>query len=478
MAQNLVKRYQSKFGIKAKLRGYQLKAANRGVELGNIALLMDPRLGKTRIDIAISGYHWLNSGLKRWVIVCPLIAMSVWKEEILNTLDIPHQVVILRGRSDEKRIELKNWRDDPGKLTIFIMNFEATWRVKKFLYKFNPGKVTIDESHRISNHASKQSKTLHTLGLRAESHSILTGTFLSKVTDCFSQYKFLDPEVFGTVWKDNPRKRQPSFLGRYVATYGYGGHKPETFRHLEELNEKIYSRAFRLTRAEAGGFPTEHTQDLEFTLTNPALKHYKEMEAELRTVVEGHRVNAEIVLTQVLRLQQITGGFLPVLRPDEDQATNVPLGSDRLKALAELLDEYPTEEPLIIFAKFRYEVTAVTELVMKAGRTCNQIYGGLKGRDQAIKDFQSGKFDTCVVQIRAGGISVDLSRADTAIFYSTSSYRDYEQAKARIIARTGGKKSFLRLKARGTHDERILEALDTNTSVVEKILSRTHLLES
>ena len=251
---------------------------------------------------------------------------------------------------------------------------------------------------------------------------------------------------------------------------------PSSWKNLDELHSKIHTRAFYMTRAQAGGFPEEHTQDFGFTLTNPALKHYREMEEELRTMVDGSRVSAEIVLTQILRLQQITGGFLPVKKPDEDLATNVALGGDRIGALRDLLEQYPLDEPLVILAKFRYEISTILELVKKMGRATNSIVGGMRNRPQAIADFQAGVVNTSVVQIRAGGISVDLSRADTAIFYSTSDHMAYEQARARIIARTGGKKSFLRLKAFGTVDEGILESLDRNSDIVTNIMRETHLL--
>lgn len=472
---SLVDRYQKKFGIKTQLRGYQLRAANLGVELPGYALLLAPRLGKTRVDVAVAGYRFLNDDLIRWVIVCPVIAMSVWKAEIENSLAVPHEVHILEGKINERRLMLKNWEDTPGVLSIVILNFEATWRVKKFLYKFNPGKVTVDESHRIKDHASAQSKAIYHLGKRAEFRCIMTGTFMAKVTDCFSQYRFLDSSVFGTKWKCHHKSpdKTPGFLETYADKWGYGGHKPETFKSLDDLQQRIQSRAFILDRAGAGGFPKEQVQTFSFKLTNPAAKHYKEMENELRTMVEGNRVSAEIVLTQILRLQQITGGFLPVLKPDEDQATNIPLGRDRLVALEELLDQYPGQEPIVIFAKFRYEISAILAVLKKMRRSSNFIVGGMKGgRDQAIADFQSGRFDTCVVQVRAGGISVDLSRADNAIFYSASHYMEYEQAKARIIARTGGKKSFIRLAAEDTVDIGILEALDTGASTVEKILGK------
>ena len=478
MAFNLVERYQAKFGIKSKLRGYQLKAVNQAItQDGVIALLMDPRLGKTRVDVAITGWLFKNRDLDKWLIICPVIGMEVWKTEIENSLDIPYELDILDGRIKERQALVKGWKTTPGKLSILIMNFEALGKIKKVLYKFRARKVTIDESQRIKNRTTVQAKTSHILGTKSDFRSILSGTFMSKPYDCFSQYKFLKREIFGTKWKASVKSpdQSPGFLDLYVDKWGFGGHKPRTYKDLDDMNEKIHSVAFYMTRADAGGFPIEHTQDFKFKLTNPALKHYREMEEELRTMVEGSRVNADIVLTQILRLQQITGGFLPVKKPDEDQATNVALGNDRIKALGGLLEEYPLDEPLVILAKFRYEISSILDLVKKMGRTTNSIVGGMKDRPQAIADFQGGRVNTSIVQIRAGGISVDLSRADTAIFYSTSDHTAYEQAKARIIARTGGKVSFLRLMAEGTVDEDILDALSNNQDLVTKIMKRKHL---
>ena len=108
-------------------------------------------------------------------------------------------------------------------------------------------------------------------------------------------------------------------------------------------------------------------------------------------------------------------------------------------------------------------------------RSANFIAGGMRGttRDQAKADFQAGKVNTCVVQIRAGGIAIDLSRADTGIFYSlTHSFIDYEQAKARIIARAGGRVSLVHLAARGTVDDDVLEAVQAKQSLAEKILKK------
>ena len=150
---------------------------------------------------------------------------------------------------------------------------------------------------------------------------------------------------------------------------------------MDELGSKVASIAFQLTRQEAGGFPDEHYQTVHFELTNPALKHYQEMMKHLKTVIRqaGRReeVIAEIVLTQVLRLQQITGGFLPMPNPDDDQLVNAAIGDDRIRALRGIVEEYPQTEPLVIFCRFRYELDAIINQMKRMGRTVNFIAGGM-----------------------------------------------------------------------------------------------------
>lgn len=455
--------YATRYGLKpgTKLRPYQRKAAATGLKHDSVALLMDPRLGKTRVDIAISGARFKRGEVHRWVIVCPSVARETWAEEIEKVLDIPYEIRILYGKAEDRKMMMRQWKSDPGILSIMILNHEATWRVKKWLYKSNPCRITLDESHRIKNRSAKQSRTMHTLASRAKYRSILTGTLMATPVDVFSQYKFLDSGIFGTRYAD--------FEAEYVKTFGYGGYKPKTFKNLEALQEKIKSCAFSLTRKEAGGFPDEYYQNIYFSLGNVARGHYDEMQEHLFTTVQGERVTASIILTQILRLQQITGGFLTTTDPEKGTIGHA-ISNDRQAALLELLHEYPTDTPLVIFVRFRYELDAVMKMLKSMGRSASSIMGGDENRDQVRRDFMAGKVDTCVVQIRAGGVGIELSRAHTAIFYSiTHSLIDYEQAKARIIAAGNHRVAILHLVARDTIDEEILAALETKVEVAQLI---------
>ena len=56
------------------------------------------------MDIAVSGYRFLQGQIKSWVIVCPSIAKDVWAMELADTLDVPHTVEIVEEYEDESTV--------------------------------------------------------------------------------------------------------------------------------------------------------------------------------------------------------------------------------------------------------------------------------------------------------------------------------------------------------------------------------------
>lgn len=448
-----------------KLRKYQRPIAYRAIRHKEFAYLLEPRLGKTLVSTAVTGYQFRQGLIQRWLIVAPKVAKSVWMDEVKKHSAMRCKIHVIQGKADDKKAQVGLWLDRIGHLSVLITNPEQIWRIRRILIKWcqkRKTKITIDESHRIKHRGSRQARMAHSLGRRVEFKEIATGTLFNKPIDAFSQFKFLKPDLLGDNWKE--------FCEHYVRTYGYGGYQPKTFKNLDELWELIGSISYSLTREEAGGFPKEQTQVIKFPLTGKALKHYREMERDLITMVGDASVRASIVLTQILRLQQITGGFLPVQHPDEDLAENVMIGEDKLRALAEVVDEYPTREPLVIFAKYKYELAAILEQMKKLDRRTDIIAG--KRDNEAVRlAFKQEKLDTVVVQIRSA-ISISLARAQTAIYYSsTSSLIDYDQSRARIADYGPPSIALIHLAAEGTVDEDQAEALQERRDVVAQFRS-------
>ena len=89
-------------------------------------------------------------------------------------------------------------------LKVAVINYESTWRDEIFeaLLAYDADLIICDESQRIKTHDAAQSKAMHQLGDRARYKLILSGTPVqNQAVDIFSQYRFLDPSIFG----DNTR---------------------------------------------------------------------------------------------------------------------------------------------------------------------------------------------------------------------------------------------------------------------------------
>ena len=84
-------------------------------------------------------------------------------------------------------------------LQVIVVNYESCWRLEKEVSKWRPDIIVCDESSKIKNPQTAQSKALHRLGRISKYNMILTGTPTpGSPLDFFSQYKFLSDSILGT----------------------------------------------------------------------------------------------------------------------------------------------------------------------------------------------------------------------------------------------------------------------------------------
>lgn len=454
-----------KVPLHAELFDHQKKAFAISTSLDNAALLMEMGTGKTLPAIATAGYRYLSKQIKKLLVIAPLSVVPVWPLEFSKFADFPYQVKTLEGKT-KKRIEsIKSWGDEEG-LQVLVINYESTWRLEEELKKWHPDMIILDESQRIKNGKAKQTKSVIKLGKIAKYRLILTGTPVTQSPlDVFTQYKFLDDRIFG--------KNFFKFRDQYAIMGGYGGYQYLGPQNIEDLAGKAHSIAYRVTKKEALDLPEELTQNLYCQLdkSNPI---YKEMDKEFVATIEEQtniqKVVAPIVITKMLRLQQITGGFLPL----EDGAIT-QVGSEKLDTFNDFLEDYPKGEKLVVFARFIPELRALKEICEKQGFTTGLLTGATKNRGELVNSFQEDPNpQVLLIQIQTGGLGITLTKASTAVFYSCDfSYANYEQAKARIH-RIGqeNKVTYLHLVAKGTIDETILEALESKRDVAELVVDK------
>ena len=184
------------------------------------------------------------------------------------------------------------------------MNYESAWRLEKELAGWNADLIIADEGHKIKTHNISASKAIHRLGAAAKYRLLLTGTpVTNKAVDIFSQYKFLNPAIFGNSFY--------AFRNRYFDMVGYGNHTPVLKKSMErELTERMHSIAYRATKAECLDLPETTDIIRKVELEPRAMKLYRSLVKESYAELSDGEVTITNVLTKLLRLSQLTGGFI------------------------------------------------------------------------------------------------------------------------------------------------------------------------
>lgn len=427
----------------------------------SVAILAEMGTGKTLITIALAGCLYNNQKIKKMLIVAPLSIVSVWESEFKKFADFDFNIQVLDGTTQKKYQTLKSLF---GKgLQVAVINYESCWRIEEMLAMWEPDLIVCDESSKIKNPQAKQSKALHRLGKHSKHNIILTGTpVTNNPLDFYSQYKFLDENIFGTSYY--------AFRARYAILGGYGNYQVVGYKNLPELVEKAHSIAFRITKKEALDLPEQVDQIRLVDLEPKAEMQYRLLERESVAELEQGNVVAMNVLTKLLRLSQITGGFVKTEASDDA----IQISTAKLNALEEIIDEcMDARKKLVIFARFVAEIDAIEQLLIKKKIGYALIKGDVKDRAEQVDKFQ--KNDTVRVfvgQIQTTGMGLTLTAADTAVFYSLDySFSNYEQAKARIH-RIGQKNNctYIHLIANKTIDEKVFDALKKKKSIADLVV--------
>lgn len=455
--------------IRASPYRHQQDAASYALEHldagGGAALLMEMGTGKTLTSIAIVGTLWQQKRIQRLLIVAPLSILGVWEDEFGKFAAYDYALAVLSGSGAKKADTIRHMTGTA--LQVLVVNYESAWRLEAELGKWQPDMIVCDEGHKIKTHNIAASKALHRLATKAKYRLLLTGTVITnKPVDVFSQYKFADPQVYGNSFY--------LFRNRYFDMVGYGNYTPVMKKSMEgEFTERLRSIAFRATKAECLDLPdtTDIIQRVE--LEPAALRTYRQLVKDSYAELTAGSVTVTNVLTRLLRLSQLTGGFVG---NDEDAATE-QVSTAKLDALSDLIDSAENDgRKLVVIARFVPEIHAIGKLLEKKGIRYAQISGEVKDRPAQIEAFQNDLDVTVFIgQIATAGLGITLTAASTMVFYSLDySMSNYEQTKARIH-RVGQKHpcTYIHLIAKDTVDEKVLQALRDKANLAKALVDET-----
>jgi SNF2 family DNA or RNA helicase len=305
---------------------------------------------------------------------------------------------------------------------------------------------------------------LHKLGAIAKYKLALTGTpVTNKAIDLFSQMKFLNPGIFGNSFY--------SFRNRYFDMTGYGNHTPILKRNMEmELTQKLHSISFRARKEDCLDLPPVTDTIIKVSLEPSAQKLYRELVKNSFAKLGENEITATNILTRLLRISQLTGGFLT----GDDCEKPQQVSTAKLDALAELIESaQESGQKIVIMARFIAEIDAIKNLLDKLKIQYSSITGETKDRTEQVRRFQEDPNVTVFVgQISTASVGLTLTAASTIIYYSVNySMSDYQQSRARIH-RVGQNNpcTYYHLVADKTVDEKILQILQNKADLAKTLV--------
>ena len=455
-----------------------------------MATLLAHDMGAGKSKVVVDAVCNLDD-CRRILVTCPKSVVDAWPVQFDRHAGAPVTVVPLREGTVAQRTQRADMALSLGRArgtkTVIVINLEAAWQgaFGEWALQQDWDMVVCDEVHRIKAPAGKASRFMERVGRKARRRVGLTGTPMPhSPLDVYAQYRFLDTGIFGTSFV--------RFRGRYAIMGGYGQHEVLGYQHQDELNSKFYSIAHRVKKSDVLDLPPVIHEQRRVELCPEAMRIYKELEAEFIADVGSGVVTASNALARLLRLQQLTSGYAvidPAGQPTE-QPQSVRVDNSKAAELAEILDDLGDDEPIVVFCRFRHDLDRIRETTEAAGR----MYMELSGRANELARWQGWSKDTSRtrplpgrevrpqgdsqgsvlgVQIQAGGVGIDLTRAAYCMYYSLGfSLGDYVQSLGRLD-RPGQTRSvtYIHLVAAGTVDEKVYAALQKRADVVEAVLA-------
>jgi SNF2 family DNA or RNA helicase len=411
------------------------------------------------------------------LIIAPKGVYKNWyTQEIPNHMaDHIEKTVVLWESSKNKEAEYKKLFESSDNLQILIMNVEAlsTKKGKTFAWKFlncHTSMMAVDEATTIKNPGAQRTKNIIELGQNVKYKRILTGSPVTKSPlDLFTQCYFLDPWLLD-------QQSYYAFRVRYakMRSINVSGRQVQIvvgYRNLGELTEKIKNFSYRCLKDDCLDLPSKTYMKRIIELTDEQKKLYKQMKEQALAVLNGKMVTSMTVITQMMRLHQITCGHF---KSDDGDVQKVK--SKRLDELLNLLDEL--EGKAIIWAHYRHDIELIVEEVKKKhGDDSILTYYGdtsTEDRQKAIEKIQdlSSPVRFLVGTPQTGGYGITLTAASTMIYYSNGYDLEKRQQSEARIDRIGQEKpmTYVDIIAEDTIDEKIVEALRNKINLATEIM--------
>lgn len=420
-------------------------------------LFADCGVGKTYMVLASTAIQ-LQKGLLKpgETLVCGKLATlkSGWLEDCEKFTDLKAINLWLPQSKNrkEKILELINTPAD-----LYIINhdglrlFEAELAAKRFK------KVVVDEStilkgfhgtHKLIK-GGQFGRALMNVAAHAEYRVIMSGTPAPNgIQDLWGQFYFLDPDgiLLGSNFNDfretymdlidmRPKdQRFKTLSDGSCVPRPLGPKDPRIWEQKKDAADKIGNIinpiAYRVRlRDHIKDFPDLTIMKRDVDMTPDQAKHYKTMEKELKVLINDARITVPIKLTQIMKLRQITGGYII----DQEEKVHEISPNPKINTLDELLDEIG-DTKVVIYAQYRHEIETIERRYKAQGIV--SVYGG-NSPEKNLTNIDRFRKDEAVRYIvlhpKSAAHGVTFTMSHYMVFYSIDySAEDNYQCVKRI----------------------------------------------
>jgi len=466
------------YKFKTKPYKHQLTALEKSWNKETYAYFMEMGTGKTKVLIDNMAMLYDKGKIDGALIVAPKGVVKTWYEQELPTHLPDHienvSVLWQPNITKTQQEKLESLFQTGTSLHILVMNVEAfsTEKGMKFAGKFlNSHKVlmAIDESTTIKTPTAKRTKNIIKLGNYSKYRRIMTGSPVTKnPLDLYTQCEFLDPFLLNHSSYYSFRNRYAQMKTMHVR--GRSIQVVHAFQNLAELSEKLQGFSYRVLKEDCLDLPPKNFTKRHIVLTSEQRKIYEQMKKQAIATLNGKVTSTVTVLTQLMRLQQITCGHFTA---DDGSTQLIP--NNRITELMSVLEE--TEGKAIIWANYQRDITSIIESIVKVYGPGSVVdYYGLtpqEERQDNIKQFQNN--DECrfiVGTPQTGGYGITLTQANTVIYYSNGYDLEKRLQSEDRAHRIGQTKSvtYVDILCENTIDEKIQKALRNKINIASEVL--------
>ena len=432
--------------IKADLRDYQKKGIQwlqmlHHYGFGGI-LADDMGLGKTLQAIAFLSSQMHEKS--RVLILAPSGLIYNWADEFKKfapNLD----VVVVHG--------LKPYRETilAEKHQIYVTSY-ATFRQDSEIYQdLSFDFLFLDEAQVMKNAQTKIAKTLRKFVV--PSVFALSGTPIeNNIGELWSIFQIVLPGLLPA--KKDFMKLPAERVAQFIKPFVMRRKKEEVLTELPDLIEVVYKNEL---------------EDQQKAIYLAQLQQMQER-IEHVTAAEFQRNRVEI-LAGLMRLRQICD------TPDlfmEDYKGD----SGKLDSLRDLLSQIAEgNHRVLIFSQFRGMLDRIEKELPQLGLTSFKITGSTPSqeRQEMTKAFNQGERDVFLISLKAGGVGLNLTGADTVILVDLWWNPAVESQAIGRAHRMGQDQAVevYRLVTRGTIEEKIQELQEEKKNLVSEVLDGT-----